>query len=676
MSQPAPEKMLENFNGKLRRFGKSLIFLNANSLEGKIKNTLRKMIVAEYFHNNYIVAITGLQGVGKTTLLKQLYGIGEDWLPENIGRGEKKPVLIREYDGNKIQAKIKKLGDKNNYEEIEEVIDRPDNFHKIIRSDSSDIVFAILEVPFKIFNTNDKMFVLLPGFEKEGRDNRSWQNLMRHTLVSSATCIFVCDETRLADKYNEDILSEVKDSIFSGGKPIIAITRADNNSDEKNNDLSKLVKNKFSIPEKESDRVINTGVYSGDLQHKNDEWQRRFKDALCNYSSTQRAMRIAQLEDLDTILKEDVVDIIKSAKSITLSEEVSHDSDITGMKNILETFDESAADYKKNFLGMFKEKLDEVNNKAIENIRDKLKNKWFDEKVIDFFRSDLRRDSDIEKLVMASGWGGFNKDDCLNEVVYTLNARDFKIFNYKPEVKGNLAGNIDTSDKQEIAIPGRKIRENIIALYDPEKPISQDTDALNKFEATVRLIPTLAMETISIKYEPDKERPYFLPEMPPKDLPANPVESTHVANTIKAISIVLGVDGAVDGEIDTIPALLKAIGLPVIVAPHITAFIGVAGLAAYINSQMNKNLNNDFRLASVFSNAVRDGLYANIEKYFDNYMDFVRKYLNQRLSEKFKVSEKSARFFGFQHSLAEIKSAKDELRGLIYDYRESLEQPV
>jgi ABC-type cobalamin/Fe3+-siderophores transport system ATPase subunit len=50
---------------------------------------IRKIIIASELSGNNIDCITGMQGVGKTTLLKNLYALGEDQLNITIGRGEK-----------------------------------------------------------------------------------------------------------------------------------------------------------------------------------------------------------------------------------------------------------------------------------------------------------------------------------------------------------------------------------------------------------------------------------------------------------------------------------------------------------------------------------------------------------------------------------------------------------
>ena len=66
---------------------------------------LRKLLIASMMHNKYIVCVSGLQGAGKTTLMKNFYDISDDFMNVSLGRGERIPVLITEGDVTEPNAR-------------------------------------------------------------------------------------------------------------------------------------------------------------------------------------------------------------------------------------------------------------------------------------------------------------------------------------------------------------------------------------------------------------------------------------------------------------------------------------------------------------------------------------------------------------------------------------------
>lgn len=61
-----------------------------------IKQALRKIVIANEIADRMIICITGLQGTGKTTLMKNFYDLDDDSMNITIGRGERLPVFITE----------------------------------------------------------------------------------------------------------------------------------------------------------------------------------------------------------------------------------------------------------------------------------------------------------------------------------------------------------------------------------------------------------------------------------------------------------------------------------------------------------------------------------------------------------------------------------------------------
>lgn len=55
----------------------------------QIIKSLRKITIANELYGKQVICISGLQGAGKTTLMKNFYELDDDILNISLGRGEK-----------------------------------------------------------------------------------------------------------------------------------------------------------------------------------------------------------------------------------------------------------------------------------------------------------------------------------------------------------------------------------------------------------------------------------------------------------------------------------------------------------------------------------------------------------------------------------------------------------
>ena len=60
----------------------------------ELENSIRKLKIASLMENKTLICVAGMQGAGKTTLMKNFYGLKGDALSIELGRGERIPVLI------------------------------------------------------------------------------------------------------------------------------------------------------------------------------------------------------------------------------------------------------------------------------------------------------------------------------------------------------------------------------------------------------------------------------------------------------------------------------------------------------------------------------------------------------------------------------------------------------
>jgi ABC-type polysaccharide/polyol phosphate transport system ATPase subunit len=66
---------LKTFNEKLRYLNKNLVNSENTDLEKEFEELFKITLNMEYLHENNIISIAGLQGVGKSSLIQKIYDI-------------------------------------------------------------------------------------------------------------------------------------------------------------------------------------------------------------------------------------------------------------------------------------------------------------------------------------------------------------------------------------------------------------------------------------------------------------------------------------------------------------------------------------------------------------------------------------------------------------------------
>ena len=78
---------------------RDIVTKNAHGFAEEIFASIRKLLIASTMYQKKLICISGLQGVGKTTLMRNFYGLNGSYLNPTRGRGERIPVLITERKG-------------------------------------------------------------------------------------------------------------------------------------------------------------------------------------------------------------------------------------------------------------------------------------------------------------------------------------------------------------------------------------------------------------------------------------------------------------------------------------------------------------------------------------------------------------------------------------------------
>jgi hypothetical protein len=229
-----PEVLLGALNHTMMRLYAAMAFLDDSKLNEDCVDVLRDTGVAESLIDRYMVAVAGPQGVGKTTLVRSFYDLDETWLRDNPGRGERIPVYVLEYPKLKAaEGWLVEIVSSGGERVTESRKSEPEEWRQALAGNLADVLRIELHVPVKFFPgapSGAAGMLLLPGYELENAENRSWQLPMRRAMVASAAVLLVMNESDLATD-----MAPVMDDLcqrYQAKSPMVAITHSDHIADD------------------------------------------------------------------------------------------------------------------------------------------------------------------------------------------------------------------------------------------------------------------------------------------------------------------------------------------------------------------------------------------------------------------------------------------------------------
>jgi hypothetical protein len=239
--------------------GSNLDFVSSDkgkNLLKEMKEIHNKLALASLSQERNLLAVTGLQGAGKTTILRRLYDLEDNYFPENLSRGEQLPILTTETNCTHPSGKVwRGHVDENFRYSIEAESLSASDFKHTAMEPSEEDIWLELEVPNRYFYNPKKSLVLLPGFEQD--TNHRSQQLLRHILYLSTSSVVVFRKDIYARQSNETMFHVVKE-IFKEVKPIFVLSRGDSNP-EQNDEIKKSAIRDFGLKSDETDRVVISG---------------------------------------------------------------------------------------------------------------------------------------------------------------------------------------------------------------------------------------------------------------------------------------------------------------------------------------------------------------------------------------------------------------------------------
>ena len=714
MTMQTPELLLKSLNNALRRLRGACTVLGNDELDDKLLDAMRRLLLAEILGDTWIVAMGGSQGAGKTTLMASMYdlrGDGPRWLQGNEGRGEKMPVLIQEVDGlAHPQGYVRRLVEDKSSKtfKLEDAIVDVDKFQRAVCDPDAKDLLPVLCVPRRYFKRENQAWLLLPGYEKQERSNRSWQELMRQALIGAGGCIIVTDETRMANQQQLEIVKDMLQNELRNCKPYIVIskTEAHRHNEKRLAELRTSAQSTFQVDaELAAKQIILSGT---DDPSYVAEWMPLLVSAIDDLNFTGQSNRHLQMEHLSAIVGKDLSRVLNDIRS---KSRLYFSSDRGGagegaqvLEDVLEKFDDAV------------ESLREKHHKAVESIA----NAAFVAAAASMNQT-LAADHEGFKNWLANAFNTTSETKVQMQALVSkswqkaaptyFSAYSNALARLTSEKLGRLSEEGNREDSPEVPLlaqpqnliqlayvhpsgqPVRYARLNQEVVSDirillgnssqEEEKVHQD--ASKQLGISVALLPAITLEYSRLAFG--------MPEVcgikPDYSEPVGGNGANHVADgvqslqtgvdlgktAIKSFAAVLAVDVVSDGDSDILGALSTpsvpgdgAPTFPVGVASMHPAAIAVTAVvaAAYVTSVAVTRLRTFEREASAQAHnmlaSVRDHHVEHMKTHFDNSMSLVRERVKEKIRARYRMDETLMEKDRLAAAIAEVSSITSDLR--------------
>lgn len=580
-----PVLLLSHLNCALRELRSAVGVLKDDGINTRLLPIMRSLMLAEVMGNDWIVAVGGSQGAGKTNLVRTMYDLSAatetDWLQDNEGQGERYPVLIQEDDvEKKPKGYLRKLVEASGSYRLETVEAKDiQEFRRACRGEMPEVMLPVLKVPRKFFQQNGQALMLLPGYEASNRDNQEWQTLMRQVLIGAAGCVIVTDQTRLANQQQVDIVKDMLSNELRASRPLIVVSKTEGEAknpqrlQELKQSAANVFKHNNSIFEP---KVICTG--SDDTVYVN-QWMPELIDALKDMSIGGGELRQMQLARLEKLLDGDlnqVINLIYSRSTLFMQQKYGgSDGPYAIVKNCLDQFDDAASELRDDYHTAVQNMLDSHLTGAMDKLDDRLIDKH--EGVLNKLRKFGDTFSETERAIAAdvkSAWS--EEGEVLPKYAELLDRLTQKKLR---GASGLVAAALPSSHPlQRLGYVDSKNQAIQSKLTDPSVQanlavlLRSTGESTKDLEKTARLLPVMAVEyarIASVIPELVGVNASTLEVIPQMDVLASAQKVQEQfgqfkdvsTSVVKGLGAMLAVDIAADGKVDTIPALLSALGL-------------------------------------------------------------------------------------------------------------------
>ena len=664
---PRLNKLLIDTTKGCKMFGKK------DDIDTRLREIYKKTYITEkLFDNNHIV-VSGLQGVGKTTLVRFFMDIEEDILPETLDIGEKLAVIIGEGTRTKYEYSVKYI--KDDMTIVDENITKDQFLKRSMEPEDRDIILR-LRTPTNSETSNKHSFILLPGIDQ---NESKWNDLTKHTMNYAKQIILVMNETSSAHEDNNVFIKKTMKELESI-KPIIALSFSDQTSDY-NNELKNNIFETFKFRENEKDRIICTGTDKKNIEI----WKNELSNSLKKYCSDDKITRLQQLNNMDNIICDEMMIVVEDIKALVHEEftgiEVNEYKGIEMVNDILIEKKDEAIKYFRNAI---EKELDEVYRLASKIKREYIINEPKHKKIIDALSSnELKKTIEFEEFLIeiweravVAKYGIEEDDNYSKELLIYFNAINNTIENIVPTYNGESSESVDML----IGINKDHIN-NINGLISA----SQDLERIEiqTYIESIEKIPLLITETVLISNRIEikdsavkkvSELKVDLSKMENINFINFKDVNNKRSNLIKGLGAAIGVDG-LDGNLDGLKKVFETVGITASQNMLNIAFpaIGAAFLCKEVVKKLNYNDKNKDYVAEMALGKVKEQLVESYCTCFNEFMNNNIEYYMKKVRVAYNVDNELGRLSLVERNVANLKEVAIEMREAIEGRRLLLE---
>lgn len=601
-----------------------------------IFGSLRKLFIASMMYNKTLICVSGLQGAGKTTLMRNFYNLDSNFLDPTRGRGERVPVLITEKKDIKVPKmyaiKIDKDNDGFYYQREIEL--SADEYLSASKGEDSKIMYLELFVPYTHTNNEGISFMLLPGFEKK---NDYWNNLIEFSVNSSDAAVFVFNETSFSNADNDKYLSRIESKF--GKNLVYAISGSDGSPDD-NAEVKQTCIKTLSIPISESDRVVCVGSYTD--ESKNQAWIKNFKDALEKYAyrETQQFQRNSEyLYKEILIIKENLYQILGILNNDSSAEMKDYHDDA-----LLKAFDKAVKKKRKAFEENLDIEFEIAKGESGKNLEQLFADKSKLGSVKRFLFGSSVKEQFTETREMVEKSLKYNGDCYLPDKHLGLALQRSLIALDQPEDRTDMSRLIDTKKedgKTLLLTDGEKTQamagdiRNLLADNSQTKVnYTLQSTSPKKVLGAVAEIGTYYYSLESYNEVAESTGLSYYEPFQTQLVPDKVIDGAKSSKKFVAgIAGMMGIDLIGDGSINMVSQIAASLGVAAPVAGAAAIAIIGAGAASVVMKDLNRMQREDFQSARLAVNGVYDDLKIDALRKFDIYMERIRDRIEDNLTE-------------------------------------------
>nr|WP_251701976.1 sugar kinase [Pseudomonas boanensis] len=707
----SPEVLLESLNNALRHLRGACTDLGNEEIDDKLLEVMRRLLLAQVLGDTWVVAIGGSQGAGKTTLMACLYGLldAEDkWLEGNEGRGEKMPVLVLEQGGlQQVQGFVRRLvkDDGASSFTLRDVPVEVAEFQRVISDPATGDLLPVLRVPRRYFKRDNQAWLLLPGYEKQDRDNRAWQELMRQAMVAAGGCIVVTDKTRMANQQQVEIVKDMLEGELAGVRPFVVVTKTEDSREDpaERQQLRNSAQATFQVPAEAAEHhIILTGTDDPDyVEH----WMPHLERAIHDLNFTGQANRHLQMSDLSDLVGKDltrVLNLIRSKSRLYFSSETETEG-AQVLQAVLEKFDDAAEALRAEHLEVVGKLASKALDEASRTLDKALKDhhEGFVNWVSNAFDTTSETKMKLQQVVLGAWRSGASElfTQYSGELTQ-LTARKLGRTNAAP-IAGSPKPLLAPEQSRSLIQVGymhpsgqmatfKKLTPEIVSDvqlllgHHSQEDAQAHAAASKALGESVELVPAISLEYTRLLYAmPEvvglKEGVQPGAGAPAKNLVEDGVDSLKASvdvgkTAIRSLATVMAVDVVSDGKADILAAIFgkpepsgdaSAPVVPTTLHPAAVAVTAVVA-AAYLTTAAVSRLRTFEKAASAQAHAmlhsVHDAHVGHMRKQFDSTMAAARARIREAIRARYKMDETLMRKDRLARTIADVASLTSDLR--------------